>query len=343
MTNFKNIARKNKYNDEYIQKIWDKAHEENSERMLNLCLSLRGFYLKAGQIMGTRADFMPEPYLKKLCKLQDQVPQISSSEMKSVIESELRKGNRTIENSISNLDLDSPVGCASICQVYKAIWKDTNELCAVKIQYPGAEEIMKSDLKCLTRLAEFLSKKEIRFDLLSIVKELQSQIHREFDFNYEANALNSLGRSIESNIPIAKAPKPIYVTKRLLVMSFLDGVSMLRLAETSQHVPKFARQKASKKLLTRIAEIWGYMLFKDESGEFHAGLKLPYLLFFLFKKKVICALCVCLLDPHPGNILVTPKSLDLGIIDFGQTKVLDPDMRLKFAKMVSIGVYTDII
>lgn len=33
---------------------WDAVHERNSDRMLDLCLSMRGFYLKAGQFLGTR-------------------------------------------------------------------------------------------------------------------------------------------------------------------------------------------------------------------------------------------------------------------------------------------------
>jgi hypothetical protein len=46
-----------------VQKWWDAEHERNSDKMLSLCLDLRGFYLKAGQFLGTRPDFMPMPYI----------------------------------------------------------------------------------------------------------------------------------------------------------------------------------------------------------------------------------------------------------------------------------------
>lgn len=38
----------------------------DSDRMLKLCLDLRGFYLKSGQFLGTRHDFMPKIFLQKL-------------------------------------------------------------------------------------------------------------------------------------------------------------------------------------------------------------------------------------------------------------------------------------
>lgn len=43
-------------------KMWNFIHEANSKRMVNLCLGMRGFYLKTGQFLGTRHDFMPKSY-----------------------------------------------------------------------------------------------------------------------------------------------------------------------------------------------------------------------------------------------------------------------------------------
>lgn len=53
---------------------------------------------------------------------------------------------------------------------------------AVKIQYPGALEVMKRDLINVRSWASFLSKTEIKFDMVSAVDELQKQIELEFDF-----------------------------------------------------------------------------------------------------------------------------------------------------------------
>jgi len=61
---------------------WDVVHERNSDKMLDLALSLRGFYLKAGQFLGTRPDFMPMPYIIKLSTLHDRVPPIAEGHIR---------------------------------------------------------------------------------------------------------------------------------------------------------------------------------------------------------------------------------------------------------------------
>jgi predicted unusual protein kinase regulating ubiquinone biosynthesis (AarF/ABC1/UbiB family) len=54
---------------------------------------------------------------------------------------------------------------------------------AVKVQYPDALPLFEVDLKNIRRLAGFLSRTEIRFDLVSAVDELSSQV--KFEFNFE--------------------------------------------------------------------------------------------------------------------------------------------------------------
>lgn len=95
---------------------WDVVHERNSDKMLDLALSLRGFYLKAGQFLGTRPDFMPMPYIIKLSTLHDRVPPIPESEIRKVLMEEL---GRPIDEVFCELRLEKPVGSASICQVHE--------------------------------------------------------------------------------------------------------------------------------------------------------------------------------------------------------------------------------
>lgn len=97
-------------------------HERNSRRMINLCLGLRGFYLKTGQFLGTRHDFMPSLYTTKLSQLHDDVPPLSGKEIRKIIEKEL---NGSIEEYFTSLTLEKPIGCASIAQVHDGIWKQT--------------------------------------------------------------------------------------------------------------------------------------------------------------------------------------------------------------------------
>jgi predicted unusual protein kinase regulating ubiquinone biosynthesis (AarF/ABC1/UbiB family) len=85
---------------------------------------------------------MPTQYTKKLARLHDDVPPLPGDVIKSILESEL-KG--TIEQYFSTLNLEQPIGSASVAQVHQGIWKQTGEKVAVKVQYPNAETLMKGN------------------------------------------------------------------------------------------------------------------------------------------------------------------------------------------------------
>ena len=57
---------------------------------------------------------------------------------------------------------------------------------------------MKGDLKNIVLLAEFLQKTELKFDLLSAVKELQKQIGNEFDFMREARNMDTVRQGLST-------------------------------------------------------------------------------------------------------------------------------------------------
>lgn len=250
--------------DENIEEsLWNELHELNSDRMFRLCIDLRGFYLKAGQFLGTRYDFMPTQYTRKLAKLHDDVTPMKAEEAKKIIESELHSSWTTY---FSKLDLESPLGAASIAQVHYGIWKSTNEKVAVKIQYPTAEILMKRDLRNLRSLAEFLQRTELKFDLLTCIKELQRRIVNEFNFISERNNLEYMRQNLMPHLNNVIIPKPIYATRRLLVMSFIEGDNLGRLAEFRDKpgmvlVPKWVKQQFGKKLLDVLSTAWGYQIF----------------------------------------------------------------------------------
>ena len=101
---------------------WNEIHEINSQRMVKLCLDLRGFYLKTGQFLGTRHDFMPPQYTSKLGRLHDNVPPLGEDVIKEVLENEL---NGPVDDYFTALDLSQPIGSASVAQVHEGVWKAT--------------------------------------------------------------------------------------------------------------------------------------------------------------------------------------------------------------------------
>ena len=296
-------------NDDSSTDMWGKVHEINSQRMMKLCLGLRGFYLKSGQFLGTRHDFMPPNYTSKLCKLHDSVPPLGADEIRQVLEREL---GGPVENFFKDLDLNVPIGSASVAQVHVGIWRETGEKCAVKVQYPNAERLMIGDLKNLRFLAEFLQKTELKFDVLSAIKELQKQIINEFDFISEARNMNTVRNGLSKSVREVNIPRSIFSTKRALIMTFIDGENICRLAEFKDKngpsaMPGWLQKKFGQNLLKVLAKSWGEQIFVLRM--FNA-------------------------DPHPGNICIDKKTRMVGLLDWGQVKIVSDVLAVNFSLMI---------
>lgn len=285
---------------------WSRQHDLNSERMIDLCLGLRGFYLKTGQFLGTRYDFMPSQYTRRLSALHDDVPPLGADEIRSVLESELRG---PVDNFFTELDLERPIGSASVAQVHRGRWRATGEACAVKVQYPNAEALMKGDLRNLRVLAEFLQRTELKFDILSSIVELQRNIHNEFNFVTEATNMASMSAALQRTVPEVVLPRSLLATKRVLVMSFVDGLNLGRTSEFSnkgKFIPLWIKQQFGRRLLDVLSKAWGEMVFNVQ----------------FFNS-----------DPHPGNICI-PVSGKIGLLDWGQMKRISDDTTYNFARFV---------
>lgn len=283
---------------------WDELHELNSQRMMDLCTSLNGFYLKSGQFLSTRHDFMPLQYTSKLRLLQDSLlPQLDAGTAKRIIEDELQG---PIEEHFSSLDLDHPIGTASIAQVHSGVWRASGQKVAVKVQQPGAAALMQHDLQELSKLAELLQHTDLQFDMLSAVQEMQRQVSGEFDFMQEAANMDSIGSKLKTAKIIV--PRSLLSSERVLVMSFVEGETLSRLAVKGSHtsLPAAVRKQFGRRLLNNMAKAWGEQIFTLRV--FHG-------------------------DPHPGNICVTAEG-QLGILDWGLVKTLSEGLCSKLAHMV---------
>jgi len=308
--------------NEDIEKRWDQLHENGSDKMLKMCLDLGGFYLKFGQFLSTRHDFMPEPFTRKLRALQDSVPPLPAEEVRRVIEEET---GCPVEETFAELDLSQPVGSASISQVHRGQLRSRDchgklRDVAVKVQYPGAEAVMIADLANLRKACAYLTRFELNFDLAGAVRELQAQLAHEFDFRREARNMDLIGASLrEAFGQKLTVPQSRLVTRRMLVMDFVVGSPLPQLEavfSSSRRSRGFlrrrARRRAGEALLARLAHAYGHMVFR--CGVFNA-------------------------DPHPGNLLLRragPASggLAVGLLDWGQTKELGEEATARLAHLV---------
>jgi len=211
-----------------IPRSWRRPRPEaapDEVRALNLRLALQALgptYIKLGQVLSTRPDLLPAPYIKELENLQDRIPPFPAEQAKAIIEAEL--GAPISERFLVFYDI--PLASASLSQAHEAILPDGAQV-IVKVQRPDAAERVKHDIPVLRRLAELFEERTDwgkLYDLKGVVNELERNLHLELDFQRERYNLETMAKNL-AEFPHIKVPKvyPGYSTKRVIVMERVFG------------------------------------------------------------------------------------------------------------------------
>ncbi|KAK3040592.1 hypothetical protein RJ639_026913 [Escallonia herrerae] len=210
--------------------MWERQHELAAEKIYSMCSDLGGFFLKVAQIIG-KPDLAPAAWVRRLVTLYDQAPATPSDIVRIVLERELG-GN--VDDFFDNFEAD-PLGSASIAQVHRARLRGDKRDVVVKIQHPGVQDLMMTDIRNLQAFALYMQKTDIKFDLFSITKEMEKQIGYEFDFLREADAMERIHRFLYENNKKSPVLVPRVmqnmVTRRVLVMEYIDGIPILKLGD----------------------------------------------------------------------------------------------------------------
>ena len=241
-------------------------------------------FIKLGQLLSTRADLLPAPYLDALTRLQDHIEPFPYEEVERIVSGEL--GVR-ISKAFADFD-PVPLAAASLAQVHRA-WMRDGRAIVVKVQRPGIRELIVGDLDALGEIAQFLDQHtELgkRYEFENMLVNLRKSLLRELDFTIEANNLHTISENLLEFEQIV-IPQPVddYTTTRVLTMEYIAGKKITALSPL------------------RLLEIDGASL-ADEL--FSAYLK-QFLVDGLFHA-----------DPHPGNVFLTDDDrialLDLGMV-----------------------------
>jgi predicted unusual protein kinase regulating ubiquinone biosynthesis (AarF/ABC1/UbiB family) len=265
-------------------------------------IRLEGLLIKACQFIGTRADILPDEWVGTLSALHDRVPPRPLPVIRRQIEHEL---GRPLGEIFADFD-PRPLAAASLAQVHRARAAD-GRLCAVKVQYPGIEGIVRADLRNLIFTLRLLARLEPDFDFRILARELLKYIPMELDFLNEARNCETLKANFHSRTDvIIPAVYHDLTTRRVLTMELVDGI---RITDTAAMVAAGIQPQA---VAQKLIEIFTEMILRD--GFFHA-------------------------DPHPGNLLVQPGPR-LVLLDFGLAKDFPPAfrdamVRLTFAILTS--------
>ena len=253
--------------DEECDVEYAELDQWGSDRLRDTILELQGFYVKSGQVISSRVDLFSQPYTEKLAVLQDGLEPISTEIVKAVIRSEL--SIESLDELFRDFD-DVPLGCASIAQVHKATLLDGRQV-AVKVQRPGARPLLLADLANLKRFSKLLAD-ALPVDYYTVFSELGEALDGELDFLNEANSMEKLRAEIatppggqkQEDDPPVRVPRAIpgLSSRKVLVMDFVEGVPLKRLAETSKFDPESPEAKyAGAKIVTALGEAYARMVF----------------------------------------------------------------------------------
>ncbi len=196
--------------------------EPQPEELASDLENLGATFIKLGQLLSTRGDLLPEPYLDALARLQDKVEPFSFEEVDRIVSSEL--GIR-ISKAFAEFDPE-PLAAASLAQVHRAQMRDGRAV-VVKVQRPGVREQIVNDLEALEEVASFIdAHTEIgkRYEFVNMLEDLRRSLLREIDFQREGNNLIRLGDSLSGFRQIV-IPEPVddFTTSRVLTMDYIPG------------------------------------------------------------------------------------------------------------------------
>lgn len=241
----------------------------NAKLMRETFESLGSTYIKLGQFIASTPSLFPREYVEEFQGCLDQTPTLPFSYIQGVLASEFE--GRDLSQIFSYID-ETPLASASIAQVHAAKLT-TGEDVVIKVQKPGVETILYTDLNVVHWAAKLLERAvpKIKFAALSdIVDEIKTRMVREVDFIEEAQNLDDFVEYLNiSQNQAATAPKVYhqFSTRRVLTMQRLYGVPLTDFSVVKQYA-----KDPSQVFITAMNTWFGsLMLCKSFHADLHAG------------------------------------------------------------------------
>lgn len=271
-----------------------------AEQLFQVLGELKGGAMKFGQALSLFEAMLPEdvagPFRERLRKLQDAAPPMPSSRAQAVLRAELGTDWR---REFAEVDL-RPAAAASIGQVHRARLADGRPV-AIKVQYPGADAALASDLRQIQRLAAAVSPLTGGLDVVALTRELAARVGEEVDYTREGASQQQVALALDGH-PRFVVPKVHRATRRVLISDWVDGAKLTEL---------IGRDPAQR---NRSALDYVTFLFAGPSlaGILHG-------------------------DPHPGNFLVMPDGR-LAVVDFGLVSRLPNGLPAAMGRLIRHAV-----
>ena len=267
-------------------------------------------YIKLAQVLSTRPDLIPPPYLAELAHLQDRVPAASWPTIRTRIQEEL---GAPPEELFADLEIE-PVAAASLAQVHQATLH-SGEKVVVKVQRPDIETVIETDLEILFDLARFLHARTPLgkvYDLPEIAEDFAYTLRAEMDYRREGRNADRFRRNFdgESYLHIPRVYWDL-TTQRVIVFERIAGIKI-------NDVDALDAAGLDRR---QIARHCARLIVKEvlEDGFFHA-------------------------DPHPGNFFVMRDAGGepvIGAMDFGLVGHLAPRVKEDLVRLFIVAAQLD--
>lgn len=263
----------------------EKLNKENAEDIYDSLKDLKGSPLKVAQMLSMEKSILPRAYVEKFSLAQFSVPPLSEA----LVLKTFKKSFGKFPSEIYDKFDVKAYNAASIGQVHKAE-KEGKKL-AVKIQYPGVSDSIKSDLALLKpfviRMFNMKGKTSDEYFF-----EVQDKLLEETDYILEVQQSKEIVNACKN---INHLSFPNYYSdlssKQIITMDWMDGI----------HLSEFTDKNNNQELANQIGQaLWDFYMFQIHN-----------------LKKVHA-------DPHPGNFLVSKKG-ELIALDFGCMKTIPLD------------------
>lgn len=279
----------------------NELHEDNAKDIYNSLSELKGSALKVAQMLSMDKNLLPKAYQQKFTMAQYSAPPLSFPLVVKTFKQYFGKGPEQLFDTFTH----KAVNAASMGQVHQATLN--GKKLAVKIQYPGIGDSVKSDLAMVKPIA--LSMFDLNpADYNEFIQEVEQRMMEETDYQLELKRSMELSvKSQHINNLVFPTYYPDFSAAKILTMDWIDGKPLGELLGKS--IPADAGQQLGQAM-------WDFYQFQmHELKSVHA-------------------------DPHPGNFIIT-QDYKLGIIDFGCVKVIPEDFYNQYFKLLDRNLLSD--
>ncbi len=266
----------------------DVLQEQNASEVFRTFSELKGGPLKLAQMLSIDQSLLPPAYAKQFARAQYSAPPLSYPLVVRTFRREFGKDPREIFDTFE----PQAAHAASIGQVHRAT--RGGHAFAVKVQYPGVAESLRSDLGVVKPIAlQILGLRER--DVAAYFREVEARLLEETDYEKELRSAMELSAAC-AHLPHIRFPEyhPEFSSRRVITMDWMNG----------EPFDVFADGPAPQDLRDSIGQaLWDFYAHQiHDLRVFHA-------------------------DPHPGNFLVSGDGLC--VLDFGCTKTIDAAFHAK--------------